>query len=174
LNLCGLACTNVQLEHEKHPIYNGRPAELTGPPDSIYHKAFAQLKDALQNLDKVVDPLEVNRVTHTAKLCVASTDVDCSENQRVAAVFPFINNLLELGVQSSLNVNVKSDPQKTTEVVLQDIEDVAYGKKKAIVAHVEMNNEQLGISGQFEVENVVSLREEMSQRQVCGPRGYTT
>jgi hypothetical protein len=171
LKFCGSTCTYVQPEHKKHPVYNGRPAELTGPPISIYHKAFAQLKDTLQNLDKVVDPLEVNRVSHAAKLRVASTDIYCSESQRVAAMFPIINNLLELGVQL---VNVKSDPQKTTEVVLQDIEDVAYGKKKAIVAHVEMNNEQLGISGQFEVENVVSLREEMSQRQVCGPRGYTT
>ena len=43
-------------QQEQYLVYNGRPANRRGPPLAIYHTAFAQLKDALQDLNNVVDP----------------------------------------------------------------------------------------------------------------------
>jgi hypothetical protein len=86
-------------QQEKYPVYNGRPANRRGPPIAIYHTAFAPIKDALQDLNKVVDPLEVRRVDDTAKLFLASTKIYKTENDRTENIYPYLCNLL--GIEHS-------------------------------------------------------------------------
>jgi hypothetical protein len=81
-------------QQEKYPVYNGRPANRKGPPLAIYHVAFAQLIDALQDLDKVVDPQEMKRVDDTAKLFLASTQIYTTDEERNDHVYPHICSLL--------------------------------------------------------------------------------
>ncbi|KAL5480411.1 hypothetical protein ACEPAI_1681 [Sanghuangporus weigelae] len=40
-------------EQSKYPIYNGRSDSCRGPPITIYNKAFAELKDALEDVSNI-------------------------------------------------------------------------------------------------------------------------
>lgn len=156
-------------EQEIRPIYNGRPWNRRGPPISIYHPAFAKLKDALEpsNLDNVVDGQESQRVDYTAKLCLAATGIFEEEGSRTNDIFPHIQRLLGVDIQS--NVAIRGGNRRTAEgdgVVEEDIEDRRFGAKKGIPAYVEAKNE-LGLSGQCGVQNALTLRKHLAQQQVC-------
>ena len=66
--------TKSKIEQVERPIYNGRPAGRRDPPVTIYHKAFAELKEALRDPTNVVDCAEQERVEHT----------DCLLYQRIS------------------------------------------------------------------------------------------
>ena len=55
----------------------------------IHHTVFARLKDALQDLNKAVDPREV-----TSKLFLASTQIYGTEAERINNIYPYICSLL--------------------------------------------------------------------------------
>jgi hypothetical protein len=159
-------------EQEKHPIYNGRPDNRRGPPIAIYHTAFAQLKDSLQNLDKVVDPQESKRVEDTAKLALASTQIYRTEKERTSNVFPYISSLL--GIKLRENVPTTADGMKKAEsdgLVEQVLDDKTFGENVAIAGHVEAKNE-LGVAGQCGVQNALGLRKFLANDKVRRPRNY--
>ncbi|KAF8635126.1 hypothetical protein AX17_004027 [Amanita inopinata Kibby_2008] len=144
-------------EQSNHPIYNGRPTRKKGPPLSIYHEAFAILQDVLQNLDTLVDSQEEMRMDNTAKLCLAATAIYSTEADRIAAVQPFIESVLEI---------------KRDGLALQGINDSDKKAEKAIVAHFEWKNE-LGLSGQCSLQNALSLRKRLIQSQYDQIRNTT-
>lgn len=154
-------------EQDKRPVYNGRPANLKGPPLSIYHPAFAEIGDSLQNLDSLVDPQEQQRVGNIAKLCQAAANIYTTEAERLHAVYPFLQILL--GVSITANVDRTKDGRKTTEIDGVVEQDIANSGKKGIAGHFEVKNE-LGVSGQSAVQNTLSLRKRLIQPQVRGWR----
>ncbi|KAH8977312.1 hypothetical protein EDB92DRAFT_1918082 [Lactarius akahatsu] len=100
-------------EQAKHPIYNGRPAGRRGPPVTIYHKAFAELKDALRDLTK-------------------------TEAERCKAVIPLLERLLDITLIEKPKLAKDFEPDA---VVTQAIKDVTYGEMVAVIGYVEFNNE---------------------------------
>ena len=164
--------TLFKSQQEKYPIYNGRPANREGPPLAIYHTAFAQLTDTLQNPDKVVDVQEMKRVDDTAKLFLASTQIYQTEKERNDHVYPHIRNLL--GIELRETVDSIIGGKKTSEsnaVVEQVLDDKTLGNTIAIVSHEETKNE-LGVAGQCEVQNALGLRKILVNDKVCPPRNY--
>ncbi|KAI0301746.1 hypothetical protein B0F90DRAFT_293276 [Multifurca ochricompacta] len=160
-------------EQEKRPIYDGRPANRGGPPIAIYHTAFAQLKDSLQDLNKVVDPHEVKRVGDTAKLILASTQIYETERERASIIYPYICSLL--GIELRENVATTTGGKNKAEsnaLVEQDLDDKTFGKNVAIVGHLELKNE-LGVAGQCAVQNTLGLRKLLTNDKYKDIR-YTT
>ena len=159
-------------EQEKYPVYNGRPANRRGPPIAIYHRAFAQLKDALQDLNKVVDPQEVKRVDDTAKLFLASTQIYKTEKDRTDNIYPYIRSLL--GIELRENVVVATGGRKKAEsdaLVEQGLDDKTFGETVGIVSHLEAKNE-LGVAGQCGVQNALGLRKSLVNDKVRHPHNY--
>ncbi|KAG5651228.1 hypothetical protein H0H81_009377 [Sphagnurus paluster] len=151
-------------EQNKHPIYNGRPANLTGPPLSIYHPAFAKIGDALQNLDRLVDRQEEQRVGDTAKLCQAAANIYHTERERLEAVYPLVETLL--GIQMTRNVNTTTEIDGLVQQAIKDSD------KKGVAVHVELKNE-LGLSGLSTLQNTLSLRKHLIQPQYDEIRNTT-
>lgn len=159
-------------EQEKYPIYNGRPGNRRGPPIAIYHTAFAQLNDSLQDLNKVVDPQELKRVDDTAKLILASAQIYGTEKERTSNVYPYICSLL--GITLRENVSTTTDGKKVAEsdgLVEQDLDDKTLGKTVAIMGHLEAKNE-LGVAGQCGVQNTLGLRKFLANDEVRRPYNY--
>ncbi|KAI0291519.1 hypothetical protein B0F90DRAFT_1956242 [Multifurca ochricompacta] len=145
-------------EQQKHPIYDGRPANRRGPPITIYHTAFAQLKDSLQDLNKVVDPQEVKRVGDTAKLILASTEIYRTEKERATMVYPYIRSLLGVKLRESVATTTGGKIKAESDALVeQDLDDKTFGEKVATVGHLELKNE-LGVAGQCAVQNTLGLR----------------
>jgi hypothetical protein len=162
----------LKSEQEKYPIYNGRPANRRGPPIAIYHTAFAQLKDSLQDLNKVVDPQELKRVDDTAKLILASAQIYRTEKERTSNVYPYICSLLWIKLCG--NVATTTDGKKKAEsdgLVEQDLDDKTLGETVAIVGHVEAKNEP-GVAGQCGVQNTLGLRKFLANDKVRRPHNY--
>lgn len=159
-------------EQEKRPIYDGRPANRRGPPITIYHTAFAQLKDSLQDLNKVVDPQELKRVDDAAKLTLASTQIYQTEKERASNVYPYICSLL--GIKLRENVATTTGGKKKAEsdaLIEQDLHDKTLGENVAIVGHLELKNE-LGVAGQCAVQNTRGLRKFLANDKVCHLHNY--
>jgi hypothetical protein len=155
-------------EQEKYPIYNGRPANRSGPPITIYHTAFVQLKDLLQDLNKVVDPHELKHVDDTAKLILASTEIYQTEKERAHNVYPHICSLL--GVNLRENVATTTVGKKTAESDAL-VDDKKFSDKVAIVSYTELKNE-LGVAGQCAVQNSLGLRKLLANDKVHRPCNY--
>ncbi|KAI0287938.1 hypothetical protein B0F90DRAFT_1148985 [Multifurca ochricompacta] len=145
-------------EQEKHPIYDGRPANRRGPPITIYHTAFAQLKDSLEDLNKVVDPQEVKRVDDTAKLILESIKIFSTEDERAARVYPYICSLLGIELRENVATTIGGKIKAESDALVeQDLDDKTFGEKVATVGHLELKNE-LGVAGQCAVQNTLGLR----------------
>jgi hypothetical protein len=54
-------------EQYNHPIYNGRPVDLHGPPVEIYDETLAKLKDDLRDPFKAPEP-STHYIVQTADL----------------------------------------------------------------------------------------------------------
>ncbi|KAH9162832.1 hypothetical protein EDB89DRAFT_2234529 [Lactarius sanguifluus] len=145
-------------EQVKRPIYNGRPAGRRGPPVTIYHKAFAELKDALRDLTKVVDKAEEQRVDDTAKLFIAATDIYETEAERCKAVIPLLERLLDIAFIEKPKLGKDFEPDA---IVTQAIKDVTYGAMTAVIGYVEFKNE-FGIGGDGGVQNALGLRKHLA------------
>jgi hypothetical protein len=91
---------NTRFITDAQLIVEGLPSRYTTP---LLPKLC---KDALQDLDKVVDPLEVRRVDDTAKLFLASTKIYKTENDRTENIYPYLCNLL--GIEHSELLQISS------------------------------------------------------------------
>ncbi|KAF5386995.1 hypothetical protein D9615_001578 [Tricholomella constricta] len=151
-------------EQADRPIYNGRPAGRRGPPVAIYHTAFAELKDALRDVTKVVDNAEDQRVDDTAKLSLVATDIYNLEDERSKAIIPYLKNLLGIDLIEKAKVKNGKKEFESDAIATEAIEDVTYGEKEAIIGHVEFKNE-FGIGGDGGVQNVLGLRKHLAQEE---------
>jgi hypothetical protein len=159
-------------EQEKYPINNGRPANHSGPPITIYHTAFAQLKDSLQDLNKVVDPHELKRIDDTAKLILASTEIYQMEKECARNVYPHIRSLLGVNLRENVaSTTVGKKTAKSNALVEQDLDDKKFGDKVAIVGYTELKNE-LRVAGQCAVQNLLGLRKLLTNDKVRRPCNY--
>ena len=159
--------TMFKTEQFARPIYNGRPAGRRGPPVSIYHKAFAELKEALRDPSRVVDRAEQERVEHTARLFIAATDIYESDDDRYESVIGPLGELLGVAFIAKPNSGDRSfqlDAMVTTPVGSPLDEGV-----KAIIGCVEFKNE-LGIGGDCGVQNALGLRKHIARNEVCVPQ----
>ncbi|KAI0295433.1 hypothetical protein B0F90DRAFT_1670097 [Multifurca ochricompacta] len=145
-------------EQEKRPIYEGHLANRRGPPIAIYHTAFAQLKDSLQDLNKVVDPQELKRVDDTAKLILASTQIYRTEKEHATMVFSYLRSLLGIKLRENVTTTTGGENRAESDALVeQDLHDKTFGEKVATVGHLELKNE-LGVTGQCAVQNTLGLR----------------
>ncbi|KAF8718442.1 hypothetical protein AX14_011836 [Amanita brunnescens Koide BX004] len=125
-------------EQDEHPIYNGRPAGRRGPPVTIYHAAFAELRDTLRDPYSVQDKNE-NRVEDTAKLFLVATEIYETEEERCRAVIPHLKNVLGFTLAKSLKT------------------------KDGVICYIEFKNE-LGISGDGGVQAALALRKHLVKK----------
>ncbi|KAI0290183.1 hypothetical protein B0F90DRAFT_1921137 [Multifurca ochricompacta] len=119
-------------EQEKRPIYEGHLANRRGPPIAIYHTAFAQLKDSLQDLNKVVDPQELKRVDDTAKLILASTQIYRTEKEHATMVFSYLRSLLGIKLRENVTTTTGGENRAESDALVeQDLHDKTFGEKVA-------------------------------------------
>jgi hypothetical protein len=155
-----------KIEQEIHPIYNGRPGDRRGPPITIYHSVFAELKDILRYPAEVVDEHESQRVNDTAKLVLASTAIYDSEKERRKAIYDLLKALLEIDTLEE-NVKTMDGHKRVAEadfIFEQAIEDEAF-QSKAPVIFGELKNE-LGMSGPCGLLNALTLRKHLAAEKV--------
>ncbi|KAH9027874.1 hypothetical protein EDB85DRAFT_1972594 [Lactarius pseudohatsudake] len=148
-------------EQAQRPIYNGRPADKRGPPITIYHKAFAELKDTLRDITKVVDRAEENRVNDTAQLFTAATDIYDTKDERRNAVIRHLKNLLDITLIEKPGVEKDFG---SGAIAAEAIKDVTYGRKEAIIGYVEIKNEY-GAGGDCNVQNALGLRKHLAREE---------
>jgi hypothetical protein len=154
-------------EQVKHPIYNGRPIELHGPPVEIYDETLARLKRDLSDLSIAPEP-SADYIVRTANLFHASAPIYSSEPLRTKAVYEIIQWLLAADIRLSVKASEEKSIKLTTEgdgAILETLEDVSYGKKTAVVAYLELKNE-LGLRGEAGLQAALSLRKHVSQKNV--------
>lgn len=154
-------------EQVKHPIYNGRPIELHGPPVEIYDETLARLKSDLSDLSNTPEP-SADYIVRTANLFHASAPIYSSEPHRTKAVYEIIQWLLAADIRLSVKPSEEKSNRLTTEgdcAVLETLEDISYGKKTAVVVYLELKNE-LGLGGEAELQAALSLRKHVSQKNV--------
>ncbi|KAH9027358.1 hypothetical protein EDB84DRAFT_311712 [Lactarius hengduanensis] len=152
------------IEQDRHPIYNGRPADKRGPPVTIYHKAFAELKDALRDLTKVVDRTEEKRVDDTARLFTAATDIYETEAERFDAIIPHLETLLDITLVTEPGFRSSKKDFEPDAIAVQAINDETHGRKEAIIGHVEFEND-CGVRGDCEIRNALKLRKHLAQEE---------
>ncbi|KAH9027873.1 hypothetical protein EDB85DRAFT_2148231 [Lactarius pseudohatsudake] len=152
------------IEQDRHPIYNGRPADKRGPPVTIYHKVFAELKDALRDLTKVVDRAEEKRVDDTAQLFTAATDIYETEAERFDAIVPHLENLLGIVFVTKPRFRSSKKDFEPDAIVAQAINDETHGRKEAIIGHVEFEND-CGVRGDCEIRNALKIRKHLAQEE---------
>ena len=151
-------------EQLERPIYNGRPADRRGPPVAIYHKAFAELKEALRDPTMVVDKAEEERVKHTAKLFLAATDIYDNKNERSESVIGHLEKLLDVTFIARPKAKDRwFEPDDT--VVVAPVGNATDGGEKAIIGCVEFMNE-LGFGGDCGIQNALGLRKYLAQDEV--------
>jgi len=153
-------------EQTKRPIYNGRPFHRRGPPVVVYNESLAQLKHDLSDLTNVVEP-DANHVDSTAKLFSTATQIYDSERERGDAMYGHLSRLLGANLNLSVQVPDVKSKRKSTEadaVVQEPIKDETFGKKKAVLAYIELKNE-LG-SGDGGLQAALSLRKHIAQKAV--------
>jgi hypothetical protein len=151
----------------KRPIYNGRPLYRSGPPVVIYDKSLAQLEHDLTDLSDVVEP-PAKHVETTAKLFCAAAPIYDSQRERREAMYGHLSRLLGASLSHSVQEpEVKSNKYSAEggAVVQELIRDETFGKKNAVVAYIELNNE-LGLSGDGGLRAALSLRKHIAQQAV--------
>jgi hypothetical protein len=154
-------------EQVKHPIYNGRPIELHGPPVEIYDETLAKLKHDLSDLSNAPKP-STDYIVQTANLFHASAPIYNSEPLRTKAVYGLLRWLLGADIRLSVKASEDKSNRLTTEgdgAICETLEDVSYGKKTAVVAYLELKNE-LGLRGDAGLQAALSLRKHVSQKNV--------
>ena len=154
-------------EQVKHPIYNGRPTELHGPPVEIYDETLAKLKHDLSDLSNAPEP-SADYIVQTANLFHASAPIYNSEPQRTKAVYELLRWLLAADIQLSIKASEDTSNRLTTEgdgAICETLVDVTYGEKTAVVAYLEFKNE-LGLGGEAGLQAALSLRKHLCQKNV--------
>jgi hypothetical protein len=157
-------------EQVKHPIYNGRPIDLHGPPVEIYDETLAKLKQDLSDLSNAPAP-SADYIVQTANLFHASAPIYNSEPFRTKAVCGLLKWLLAADIRLSVRASEEKSNRLTTEgdaAVCETLEDVSCGKKDAVVAYLELKNE-LGLRGEAGLQAALSLRKHVSQKNVRLP-----
>lgn len=154
-------------EQDKHPIYNGRPIELHGPPVEIYDETLAKLKHDLSDLSNAPEP-STEYIVQTANLFHASAPIYDSEALRTDAVNEPLKWLLGADIQLSPKASEERSNKLATDrdgAICETLEDVSCGKKAAVVAYLELKNE-LGLRGEAGLQAALSLRKYVSQKDV--------
>ncbi|OSD01532.1 hypothetical protein PYCCODRAFT_1478282 [Trametes coccinea BRFM310] len=95
----------------RYALYNGRPGDRSATPVTIYHSAFARLRESLNHLDAVDvrSDFAFNYEDETRQLFGAACEIFDDEVLRMQAMLPLIDNLL--GVEFELGEDLKAaDP----------------------------------------------------------------
>ena len=156
-----------KFEQSKRPIYNGRPVHRRGPPVVVYNESLAQLKHDLSDLSNVAEP-HANFVGAAAKFFNTATPIYDSERDRGDTIFSHLNRLLGADLDLSVQVPDVKSKRKSAEgdaAVQEPIKDETFGKKKAVVAYIELKNE-LGQHGDSGLQAALSLRKHIAQKAV--------
>lgn len=155
-------------EQYNHPIYNGRPVDLHGPPVEIYDETLAKLKDDLRDLSKAPEP-STHYIAQTADLFHAfATIYDCESLLRETFLGP-LRRLLGADLDFFLEVpegNVNGWSTKGT--IHETLKDESFGKKIAVLVYLELKDKP-GVSGDGGLQAALSLRKFVSQNSVKSP-----
>ncbi|KAH9039480.1 hypothetical protein EDB83DRAFT_2228374 [Lactarius deliciosus] len=147
------------IEQDRHLIYNGRPGDKRGPPVTIYHKAFAELKDY-----GILRRAEEKRVDDTARLFTAATDIYETEAERFDAMIPHLETLLDIAPVTKPGFRSNKTDFEPDAIAVQAINDETHGRKEAIIGHVEFEND-CGVRGHCEIRNALKLRKHLAQEE---------
>ncbi len=127
----------LKTEQNTRLMYNRRPADLEGPPITIYAPPFARIKERVKNLDTVYhEQNAVNMLETTGLTCLAARKFYNSEREREDAVYLILRRFL--GVEFiSLEPLSHDDGRKWS-----GIDGIAYTDVTALPA----NSEELLVS----------------------------
>lgn len=138
--------------YQEQPVQIGCLGRCTGPPIIIYEQIFADIVDDLAYLSDRPDNVDIlAKIGELATKSVATYD---SVSERTHAVYPLIENLLdiELTTTSESAVAAKSDA-----VALEN---------GAIYLHLECKNE-LGLGGIVDFQEVPTFLKHAAKPKVC-------
>jgi hypothetical protein len=141
----------LQAEQGVRPIYNWRAAGRRGPPVTIYHKVLAELKNSLQDLTKVVDGAEDERLKNTVKLCLAAINIYDTEEARYKAIVPLLESLLGIDLIEKGTV-INNEKIAAHAIAEEAIERTGM---KAVIAYFKFKSES---GGDFGMQHALGLR----------------
>ena len=153
-------------EQERHPIYNGRPFERSGPAIGIYEPIFAQVKDNISKIGNTRVSEEV--AVQTKNLFVESSRIFETEMAREEAVYPILGKLLGIKLKPHYRLarnEGESGTCKSTESGAVTLVKLADQSTEAITAHFELKNEP-GNGGDSELQGPLTLRKYIASGQV--------
>ncbi|TFK16458.1 hypothetical protein FA15DRAFT_676673 [Coprinopsis marcescibilis] len=151
-------------EQGKRPIYNGRPITLEGPPIVIYERAFAAIKEQLDDIASM--SVEENTVPTVTELVSLAAEIYTTEGDRLAKTLPILERLLEVKLQPLVNA-VDQAGCKIAESDAMATCQLSNSLDSAIYLHGEWKLE-LGIGGEGSIQCPLTLR-----KQLCTPKYKT-
>lgn len=150
-------------EQDNHPIYNGRPVDLHGPPVDIYDETLARLKDDLRDPYKAPEP-STDYIVQTTDLFDAFATIYDSDPLPKEAFFGPLRRLL--GADDDFFIQVpegNSNGWSSTEGTIHiTLKDESCGKKTAVLVYLELGDE-LGVRGEGGLRAALSLRKFVSE-----------
>ncbi len=126
-------------EQNNHPIYNGRPVDLHGPPVEIYDETLAKLKDDLKDPSKVPEP-STHHIFQTADLFHAFATIHDSEPLPSEAFLGPLGRLLGADLVKVPEGNFNG--WSTEGTIHETLKDESCGKKTAVLAYLELKDEE--------------------------------
>jgi hypothetical protein len=152
-------------EQNFHPIYNGRPVDLHGPPVEIYDETLAKLKDDLRDPSKAPEP-SAHYIVQTADLFHTFATISDSEPLPGEAFLGPLRRLLGADLDFLVKVPEGDFNRWSTEGAIHGtVKDESCGKKTAVLVYLELKDE-LGVRGEGGLQAALSLRKLVSQNAV--------
>ncbi|CDO71504.1 hypothetical protein BN946_scf184910.g3 [Trametes cinnabarina] len=166
---------DFRADRRRYALYNGRPGDRSATPVTIYHSAFARLRESLNNLDTVDvrNDLSFNYLDETGQLFGTACEIFGNEVQRMDAMLPVIESLL--AVEFELGEDLKdTDPSSDlcqiyghTKVPLLA---QSGSRRAAISACINFKNE-LGVGGLADVQLAALYQHAVSRDEYSMVRG---
>jgi hypothetical protein len=155
-------------EQDNHPIHNGRPVDLHGPPVEIYDETLAKLKDDLRDPSKAPEP-STHYIVQTADLFHAFATIYDSEPLPREAFLGPLRRLLDADLDCFVEVPEGNSNGWSAEGTIHGtIKDDSSGKKTAVLVYLELKD-GLGVRGEGGLQAALSLRKFVSQNTVKLP-----
>jgi len=155
-------------KQDDHPIYNGRPIALHGPPVEIYDQTLAKLKDDLRDRSKAPEP-SIDHIVQTAGLFHAFATRNASEPLPREAFLDPLRLLLGADLDFFVKVPEGNPNRLSAEGTIHGaLKDESCGKKTAILVYLELEDER-GVCGEGGLQAALSLRKIVSQNTVKLP-----
>ncbi|KAI8972422.1 hypothetical protein BD414DRAFT_218607 [Trametes punicea] len=156
--------SQFKIEQDRYILCNGRPMNQSAAPVTIYHEAFARLKENLKKINRgeSVGDQYCDFVAQTGGLFLNSCQIYDSERSREEAVMKQLGDIL--GVRWELrNVDDGKKVALVDGIARVEMSDAVF-QQSPIVACVELKNE-LGLNGICEIQVTATYEKAVAREE---------